>query len=143
MAFWKEITVDFLIAKITGGKIRFGSIGTYKTPPNAIDLVDADIPPWGAVKSLLGAYGGGLPVPFVAVSTFSIDWQVDSPPGFAGSTYADIFGNMYPKPYVYDNADNKMDFALKANRATPGDITTDLTTVVFDFGTAITGTIQF
>lgn len=93
---------------------------------------------------LKNAGGGGsvVMVPFTSVTTKTINWQTDIPPGFA-TTYAAIFGNMYPKPYVFNNTDDKMDFAVRVNRVTPGDITTDITTVVFDFGTATTGTIQF
>jgi hypothetical protein len=141
MGNWKEITADFIIAKITGGKIRFGSVATYKTPPNAIDLADADVPPWSAVKSLSGLTA--ISISFAAVSTVTINWQTDSPPGFAGQTYAEVLGNLYPKPFVYNSADQKMDFGLTVNRATLGDITTDITTVVFDFTVPTTGTIQF
>lgn len=139
---WKGISVDRLIAKLTGGKIGHESKSFYTNFYGNLDFEDDDLPNWRAVKALFGAYGAGLPVPFTAVSTVTITWQTDIPPGQT-ATYAAIFGNMYPKPYVFDDSDIKQDFTLTANRVTPGDITTDLTTVVFDFPQAMTGTIQF
>ena len=140
---WKEVTVDFLIAKITGGKVRFGSTGTYKSPPNAIDLLDADIPPWGAVKSILGAYTGGVPVSFVNKTGLTINWQTDEPPGFAGSTYASIFGNMYPKPFVFLINGQRLDHFLTVTRIGDGSIANPIDQVIFDWTTVQTGTIQF
>lgn len=140
---WKGISVDRLIAKLAGGKIGHESKSFYTTALSLLDFTsDDDIPNLRAVKAIFGANGAGAMIPFVAVSTMTIHWQTDIPPGSA-STYAALFGNMYPKPLVFDDTDDMINFALKANRVTPGDITTNLTTVVFDFGIAQTGTIQF
>lgn len=143
MASCKGISVDRLIAKLAGGKIGHESKSFYTTFLALIDFTsDDDIPNLRAVKAIFGANGAGAMVPFVAVSTMTINWQTDMPPGSA-STYAVLFGNNYPKPFVYDDADNMMNFSLQANRVTPGDITTNLATLVFDFGIVRTGTIQF
>lgn len=147
MSWLKGVLADHIRAKLFNGKTRFGNKAAYDPDLNFTFLDfsdDDDIPNMRAMRAFFGAFTNGLPVPFAAVGTVSIDWQTDNPPGFSGvNTYAAIFGNMYPKPYVYDDADNMIPFNLQANRVIPGDPTTNLTTVVFNFGLVATGTIQF
>jgi len=143
MASFKEVVTDFIRAKIATGKVFFGTKATYKNYYTVVDFLPDDIPNWRAVQSVLGAFGVGFQVPFSSATGLSINWQTDIPPGFT-DTYADIFGAMTPKPYVFiltggaSNEKAKLEFDMKTT-----DDGTNLLTVVLDWTTSETGYIQF
>lgn len=135
--------VDEITPKQEGGlRIIFLKNAANKLDVPLSTLGDQDY----ITKKMFLNNASGLPAAqqaFTSVTGLTIDWQTDSPDGFA-ATYATLFGNTFPKPVIYVNTGTHINTLLtNFNLVITDDGSGNLTTVVFDWTSSFTGTIQF
>lgn len=117
---------------------------------NAANEVDVPMSTLGnndyITKKMFLDNASGLPAAqkaFTSATGLTINWQTDSPDGYA-ATYAVLFGNTFPKPFIYVVTGTHQNTQLTSfSLVITDDGSGNLTTVVFDWGSSETGTIQF
>lgn len=83
-----------------------------------------------------------LQLTFSAVSTKTINWQTDIPPGQT-QTYASLLGNFFPDPKVITGASHAWTQTDRTLTFTTDSTDTLLETVTLDWGFSASGYIQF
>lgn len=107
-------------------------------------ILDAFITAVAAAVALLTG-STRVDVPFSTVSGLTINWQVDTVPGLGSSTWASLFGNSMPKPFLWVNdgvTGEEQNLAFNCNVTRSLD-DSQITTVVFDWGFSQTGKLSF